>query len=126
MTNEKLAERAVACKHWRWMPGMRALDSTDEEHPAQVIDHRRSVVYEDNDGAIHEGVLSRSDAPDLNDPATLGCLMALVRKACANAVIITQGNGWWSVETDHYDWNQDNTASFQEALIKALETAKEG
>jgi len=70
----------VACKHWRWMPGMLAIDSCNEEHPARVIDARRSVVYEDNDGAIHEGVVSRSDVPDLTDPATLGCLLALVRQ----------------------------------------------
>jgi len=80
-TRDELAERAVACKHWRWMAGMRALDSSGEEHPARVIDHRRSVVYEDNDGAIHEGVVSRSDVPDLTDPATLGCLLHLVREA---------------------------------------------
>lgn len=84
MTDEEWSElgrRAVACKGWRWMPGMLALDSTAEEHPARVIDARRSVVYEDTDGAIHEGVVSRSDVPDLTDPATLGCLLALVREA---------------------------------------------
>lgn len=79
--SEDLARRAVACKHWRWMPGMVALDSTAEEHPGRVIDDRKSLVYEDADGAIHEGVVSRSDLPDLSDPATLGCLLALVRKA---------------------------------------------
>jgi hypothetical protein len=88
-TMKTLAERAVASKHWRWMPGMLALDSCNEEHlrvqgvrpPARVIDARRSVVYEDSDGAMHEGVVSRSDVPDLTDPATLGCLLALVREA---------------------------------------------
>ena len=100
----ELAERAVACKHWRWMAGMRALDSTGEEHPARVIDHRRSVVYEDNDGAIHEGVLSRSDVPDLTDPATLGCLRHLAAKAHGAWDIVIQvdiaprmegTHGWW-------------------------------
>ena len=76
-----LARRAVGCGHWRWMPGMLALDSCNEEYPARVIDERRSVVYEDSDGAVHEGLVSRSDVPDLADPATLGCLLALVREA---------------------------------------------
>jgi hypothetical protein len=81
MTNEELGKRAVACDHWRWMPGMLVLDLCNEEHPGRVIDGHRSVVYEDTDGAIHEGVLSRSDVPDFSDPATLGCLLALVREA---------------------------------------------
>ena len=82
MKATELGQRVVKCEHWRWMPGMRALDFSDEEHPARVIDHRCSVVYEDNGGAIHESVVSRSDVPDLDDPATLGCLLALVRAAC--------------------------------------------
>ncbi len=84
MTNEMidLARRAVACEGWRWMPGMLALDADGEEYPCRVIDDRKSVVYEDGDGAIREGVASRSDVPDLTDPATIGCLLALAREAC--------------------------------------------
>ena len=77
----ELGRRAVACKGWRWLPGMLALDSSGVEHPARVTDHRRSAIYEDSDGAMHEGVVSYSDVPDLTDPATLGCLLALVRAA---------------------------------------------
>jgi hypothetical protein len=51
MTLEDLGRRAVACKHWRWMDGM--------------------VTF----GFVGE------DVPDLSDPATLGCLLALVREA---------------------------------------------
>ena len=94
-----LARRAVACPRWRWMPGMLALDSCNEEHPARVIDGRRSAVYEDTDGATHEGVVSRSDVPDLTDPATLGCLLALVREAWGDPCICTAVDntsaGWW-------------------------------
>jgi hypothetical protein len=84
MTDEQWIEigrRAVACKHWRWLPGMLALETNPEEYPGRVIDDRKSLVYEDGDGAIHEGVATRSDAPDFRDPATLGCLLALVREA---------------------------------------------
>lgn len=50
----ELGRRAVACKGWRWMPGM----------------------------------LARRQAwPDLRDPATLGCVLALVREAWPNVVI---------------------------------------
>ena len=120
---KEIAQRVVDCKHWRWMAGMRALDSSGEEHPARVIDHRRSVVYEDNDGAIHEGVVSRSDVPDLSDPATLGCLLTLVRDAHRDAYAYASfHDDGWGV----FDWGDLLIAegrSEQEALIKALEAA---
>lgn len=130
----ELAERAVKAKGWRWLPGMRALDSSGEEHPARVIDHRRSVVYEDNDGAIHEGVVSRSDVPDLNDPATVGCLLALVREAWEphrgdDSVVSTMQVGdKWGVGARY---GSEGLAAIvlpafdteAEALVKALEAA---
>lgn len=64
-----LAKRAVACKHWRWMPGMRLQNGymlKDEDFPALGDEY---------------GWL-----PDLTDPATLGCLLALVRKVCGDVV----------------------------------------
>jgi hypothetical protein len=62
--------------------------------------------------------------PDLDDPGTLGFLEAAVRAAYKGLVVTTQGNEWWSVETDSCRWDHDNTESFGEALIKALEAAE--
>ena len=67
MTEEQiaLARRAVACKGWRWMRGMYSAWDTTEA------------------------------LPDLTDPATLGCLLALVREAwgdeCACVLPIDYG-----------------------------------
>lgn len=60
MSNEELARRAVACKHWRWMPGMLALDTG----------LRLDEMTDDWEAEI----------PDFSDPATMGCLLALVRE----------------------------------------------
>ena len=57
-----LGRRAVACKGFRWLPGMKALGSF------RVVE---SVVP----------MMVPVDTPDLSDPATLGCLLALVTEA---------------------------------------------
>ena len=57
-----LGRRAVACKGFRWLPGMKALGSF------RVVE---SVVP----------MMFPVDTPDLSDAATLGCLLALVTEA---------------------------------------------
>ncbi len=67
-----LGKRAVACAGWRWMPGMLCVPIGGGFH----------VRY--------NGIVSRNmpDAggvqylPVLRDPATKGCVLAMVREAC--------------------------------------------
>ena len=72
MTQEQmieLARRAVSCKGWRWIPGMKAVKH--EEHATSWF----RIEQEDTKLT---GVWA--DAyPDLSDPATLGCFLWLVR-----------------------------------------------
>jgi len=73
---EELARRAVACKRWRWMPGMlsaKGLRVTRRDSDGYVVGYYEDLSY------IAECVAG--SLPDLTDPATLGCLLALVRKA---------------------------------------------
>ena len=73
MRDQELASRAVACKGWRWMPGMLPLDGTGFSH--RILRVREDGMPIDGHGALPDAV------PDLSDPATLGCLLALVREA---------------------------------------------
>ncbi len=73
-----LARRAVACKGFRWMPGMLTTEGM------------RVVVRCFNDDNEPD-----DDIPDLTDPATLGCLLALVREAwgAPRALVRLSSNG---------------------------------
>lgn len=86
MTDEMidLARRAVACEGWRWVPGMlathpehkpaRALSVQSDEYEPPMLE----IAWSWLDG---DGVHPRGWLPDLTDPATIGCLLALVREA---------------------------------------------
>ena len=68
---EALARRAVATKHWRWLPGMLVHSTWYSESfrlDCDIADHEA------------EGRLTNEAIPDLTDPATLGCLLHLWRE----------------------------------------------
>jgi hypothetical protein len=77
MTEEMLdlARRLVACTHWRWMPGMmdtegrRILDVYSSE--VEVAPHGYDDRYVPITGLL----------PDLNDLATVGCVLGVIREA---------------------------------------------
>lgn len=89
MTDLDLARRAVACKHWRWTDGMRATrDHLSTPRHAVRISQSCNIhqcpdsggpwVKTDDNGQWKP---ERDLLPDLTDPATVGCLLALVRAA---------------------------------------------
>jgi len=132
MTEEQiaLARRAVACKSWRWMPGMLVVDAIGKQ---RIYDDVAGEPYWSTDGWL----------PDLTDPATLGCLLALVRDAWGNSsslyvrlsdtrrvsdgLLGWEVNGWADAEHSPNgcpgSWRGWGYASEAEALVAALEAA---
>ena len=131
-----LACRAVACRGWRWLPGMlyQYREESDEvtfptKHywcdPTRVRDHDPDVP------ACFGGF----SAPDLTDPATLGCLLALVREAFPGCHAEPNGapewdgydeeerSNWWAVFSCGPHRLMATGATEAEALVAALEAA---
>lgn len=125
MTNEELGRRAVACQHWRWMPGMQplTLDEEGDWMPCERVWRTQGGKPSPPQGAI----------PDLTDAATLGCLLALVRAAWKDpgiaAVVASydhkNGYQWRVVDGHHHGstfmaMSQKRYSTEAEALVAAL------
>jgi hypothetical protein len=104
-----LARRAVACRGWRWMLGMQAIT------PDGLFGHR---VTE------HTILIDPDHLPDLTDPATLGCLLALVREAWGDPRAYMRASFGWEWITDYCveKWPPGGETE-AEALVAALEAA---
>lgn len=109
----ELAKRLVACKGWRWMPGMRAVGRSCFVAWFRVEEPLRKLHGDWKDAL-----------PDLNDPGTMGCLLALVREAWEDPSICTAvdntGCGWW---VEGLDVPMTLHGTEAEALVAALEAA---
>ena len=115
--NEELMElgrRVVACKGWRWMPRMVDTDGNT------YLGGDRWVL----DGRVVEVLHPRHDAiPDLSDPATVGCLLALVRSVYRGMVHIQWTAIGFCVDTGHHAFDQARYPTFAAALVAALDAA---
>ena len=110
-----LAKRAVACRHWRWMPGM-----------LWLLINEDGVCY--NCDRVTQANLVFSDAlPDLTDPATVGCLLALVREAwgapCLYVGLLPARWGVWTSQNLPLHECVGKGLTEAEALVAALEAA---
>ena len=147
---DALGKRAVACPHWRWMAGMKVVTTDpslvavlqllrqglEEDTPdgARVVSNRGgcvTVAWPTGAGDAEGGTLLSDDIPDLSDPATLGCLLALVR-AGSPLAYAEHRMGTWTVYEPSYDPRVFNAPCVRslgsghteaEALVAALEGA---
>lgn len=93
-----LAVRATRCKAWRWMDGMRFVGAFGSPRGRvlhgggcgdYIVWHEDGSAHED--GGLNEDLMPPTAQPDLTDPATLDCLLALVRDAWGPQAWVK----WW-------------------------------
>jgi len=119
----ELAKRAVACRNWKWMSGMKAIHESGWGEPAS----QRVPCTIPNGGYPNS-------LPDPTDSATIGCLLDLVRKAWHTAPANVNCHVSYSPEKGHYrywtcsyctgeKWEQTQGETEAEALILALEAS---
>ena len=132
MSDEELAKRAKACKGWRWMPGMLALNGWRVVDPGRLLTAQKQSAPPPawQNGTSIEWLSGPLALPDLTDPATLGCLLALVREAWAQARVVVyhqHGQPSWEIDVELPDGSMpcvESAATEGEVLVAALEAAE--
>jgi hypothetical protein len=122
MTNAtELAKRAVACKAWKWVPGMMS-----NWGRVLWVDDSHAFIWEQ---AVTLGPMPKDAVPDLGDPATIGCLLALVREhwgdhgTHAKRIYRSGGTERWICTSPNvrYHLLRVDGDTEAEVLVKALE-----
>jgi hypothetical protein len=141
MTEEQIAlsRRAVACKGWKWMAGMRTTEGYRVLAPWRdtltvakgtlvytLTEREGGWLWHWYDPAVDGSEEDESGAllPDLLDAATLGCLLALVREAWNDQRAYMRASFGWEWITDYCveKWPPGGETEAQ-ALVAALEAA---
>jgi hypothetical protein len=122
MTSDQidLARRAVASPHWKWLPGMAGQDALGVPFRVALAHHSGGAMVVAGMAFMpaYPDALARM-VPDLTDPATAGCLLAVLVAAAPGSgwgVSCGPDVGWRATSCDH----DLSGATCGEAVARAL------
>ena len=124
MNKFDLGKKAIQIKSWSWMPGMLAIFVPDiDENKSAPIKER---ITESSVNKFNECNKYGNWIPDLNDPATTGCLLELVRIAsespCAFPENMFDSKGpYWRMRTFKKSIEIGSYRSEAELFVDVLE-----
>lgn len=78
-----MSHEMASLEGWRWLQGMRSVVQTrlpalrGEGLRVLEVDDFGALVYSEDTGRVDWVALTVLAVPDLDDPATLGCLLAM-------------------------------------------------
>ena len=132
--NHSLSARAIASPYFSFLPGMRVIDANTgiphrivgEEEIARTGDARLLSIAS-KDGLAPERAELVLDG---DDPATIGCLLSLVRVHVPYSLLVGNGMEWrfaWSPDPQNMDFSIRSLSgeSALEVLVLALEMIHE-
>jgi len=111
MTQDQMIElgrRAVACKGWRWMDGMRCIVLPHPVFNPEALGI--NPTFRITNVKDRDKMMKSPCVPDLTDPATLGCFLWLVRDLAGLYTELTFEPGYMLTEVTN--------------LVEALELVK--
>ena len=128
--NHSLSARAIASPYFSFLPGMRVIDANTgsaqrvvgEDEVARTGEARLLSIAS-KDGLAPEGADLVLDG---DDPATIGCLLSLVRMHLPYSIVVGEAQEWrfaWSPDPHNTDYLVRSLSgqSALEVLVLALE-----
>ena len=134
MTNEEIeiARSFVACKGWRWLPGMLGVSATGGVWRVEQADLTALGGAGLGPASIHE---AGTWFPDINDPCTRGGILQLVRDATGDPDLHVRcirpyvpsytESSPWAVHSGRGQRLTERHHTEAEALLQVLQAASE-